>query len=138
DVLTLRVGEEIARWLRRARDLVTAERHTGARALALVPVDHLLHVDRRPPVIGEAVDPPVLDCAISHPRVEHRSDRLGQLSLWIGREVEERPKALGELTQRGGVELRVELYASLPLDARDLVLKALSGDATHDVAEHLH
>ena len=71
-VLALRVGQKVARRRRRAGHLVAAERHARTRRLALVAVHHLLHVDRGTPIIGQPVDPPVLDGALAHPRIEHR------------------------------------------------------------------
>ena len=79
DVLTLSVEQEVARRLRRAGDLVAAERDPRAGIVAQVSVDHLLDVDRRPPVVGDPVQPPVLDRALAVPGVEHGADRLMKL-----------------------------------------------------------
>src|SRR6185503_16006281 len=83
DVLALRVRQEVARRRRLPGDLVAREGHAGARAVALVPEDHLLHVHRRAPVVGDVVDAAVLDSALPGPRVEHGRDRLAELLLWV-------------------------------------------------------
>ncbi len=59
DVLALGVDQEVAAGLGRAGDLVAAERHAGARRVALVAEHHLLDVDRGAPVVGDAVQAPV-------------------------------------------------------------------------------
>ena len=79
DVLALRVDEEVARRLGRARHLVARERDARARRVALVAEHHLLDVAGGAPVVGDVVDPPVGDRALAQPRVEHRADRLAQL-----------------------------------------------------------
>ena len=67
DVLALRVRQEVAGRLGRTGHLVAAERDPGARCVALVAEDHLLDVDGGAPVVGDAVDPPVLHGALAHP-----------------------------------------------------------------------
>ena len=79
DVLALGVDEEVAARLGPAGDLVAGEGDARARALALVAEDHLLDVDRGAPVLGDAVDPPVLDRAGAAPGVEDGADRGPQL-----------------------------------------------------------
>ena len=117
----------------RAVDLVAAERDAGARRVALVAEDHLLDVDRRPPVVGDAVDAPVGDRAIAAPRVEHRADRLLELvarllgELLAGLVLEDLAERRGQLLQRGDVELGVERDAVLLLGVGDRVLEALAG-----------
>src|SRR3712207_9407872 len=54
--LTLGVHQEVARRLGRTGDLVARERDSGARALALVAEDHLLHVYGGPPVVGDVIE----------------------------------------------------------------------------------
>ena len=54
--------------------------------VALVAEHHLLDVDRRAPVVGDPVQPPVGDRPVAEPRVEHRADRLRQLLTRILRE----------------------------------------------------
>ena len=83
-VLALGVRQEVAGRVGRAGHLVAAERDPGAGRLALVAVHHLLHVDGRAPVVGQAVEPPVVDGALAHPRVEHGADRLLELLARIG------------------------------------------------------
>ena len=108
DVLALGVDEEVAAGLGRAGDLVAREGHAGARGRALVAVDHLLHVDRGAPVVGDVVDAPVGDGALAHPGVEDRADGLLELLAGVGREVVERLEARRQLAQGVGVELGVQ------------------------------
>ena len=86
-VLALGVRQEVAARPGRAGDLVAREGDAGARGVALVAEHHLLHVHRRAPVVGDAVDAPVLDRAVAHPGVEHGADRLAQLLARVLREV---------------------------------------------------
>ena len=79
DVLALRVRQEVARRLGRAGQLVARERDAAAAALAEVAEHHLLHVDRRAPLVGDAVDAPVGDRALALPGVEHGADRRDEL-----------------------------------------------------------
>ncbi len=46
---------------------------------AEVAEHHLLDVDRRAPLVGDAVDAPVGDRALALPGIEHRPDRGEQL-----------------------------------------------------------
>ena len=138
DVLALRVDQEVSARLGRAGDFVAREGHAGARRGSLVAVDHLLHVDRRAPIIGNPVDAPVGHRAISRPRVKDRVDGAVQLLARVLGEVVESLEACCELTQSVGVELSVEGDAELTLDLRDLLLEVRSGHATNDVTEHLH
>ena len=87
DVLALGVGQEVAARLGRAGHLVAAERDAGARRVALVAEDHLLDVDRGAPLVGDAVDAPVLLGAVAGPGVEDRADREPQLLLRVLREL---------------------------------------------------
>src|SRR5207245_593525 len=79
-------GEEIARRDRLASEFVAAESDARAGRVALVAKDHLLHVDGRSPVVGDAVDAAVRDRTLAEPRVENRSDRLFELHPRLGRE----------------------------------------------------
>ncbi len=100
DVLALGVREEVAARLRAAVDLVAAERHARPAGLALVAVDHLLHVDGGAPVVGDAVLAAVLDGARAHPRVEDGAHRAVELLARVLREVVEAAEGRDELTQR--------------------------------------
>ena len=91
DVLALGVDQEVAGRLGRAGDLVAAERDAGPRGVALVAEHHLLDVDRRAPLVRDAVDAPVLDRALAGPGVEHRADRLLELLLRVLREARRAP-----------------------------------------------
>jgi hypothetical protein len=97
-----------------------------------------LDVDRRAPVVWDAVDAAVGDGAPPHPRVEDRLDRLLELLARIAGEVVEPLEPARELPEHVGVELAVERGVALLLDAGDLVLEAHAFDPAHDVAEHLH
>ncbi len=66
-VLALRVDQVVARGLGGAGDLVAREGDSRARPLAAVPEDHLLHVHRRAPLVGDAVDAPVANGPLAHP-----------------------------------------------------------------------
>ena len=138
DVLALCVRKELARGLGCARQLVAAERDARARRLALVAKDHLLDIDRSAPVLRNAVDAAVGYCPITHPRVKDCENGLLELLSRICRKVVDPLEAPRELAQRGGVKLGVEADAVLALDARDLLLEALTGNTAHDVAKHLH
>ena len=144
DVLALGVGQEVAARLGRAGHLVAAEGDAGARRVALVAEDHLLDVDRRAPVVGDAVDLAVGLRAVAGPGVEDGADRQAQLLLRVLRELVarlvlvERLEAVDQLLERLDVELGVLLDAGVVLDVRDLLLERLAVDAAADVAEHLH
>ena len=58
-----------------------------ARRVALVAEHHLLHVHRRAPLVGDAVDAAVLDRARAGPGVEDGADRLPELVARVLREV---------------------------------------------------
>ena len=138
DVLALGVDEEVAAGLRRAGDLVAAERDARPAAVALVAEHHLLDVDRGAPVVGDAVDAPVGRPRARRSRSRTRRGspaRAARAGRWGTRRALE---AARELLQRLDVELGVVLDAAVGLDALDLVLEALALDAAHDVAEHLH
>ena len=136
-VLALRVDQEVAARLGCAGDLVAGEGDARGGRRAAVAVDHPLHVDRGAPLLRDPIDLPVGDRSVAHPGVEHGQHRLAQLGARLGREAVERLEAAGQLAQRVRVELGVEADAALGLQARDLVLEALAGDAAHDVPEHL-
>ena len=95
DVLTLGVGQKVARRGRFSRPLVPAERDAGAGAVAQVSEDHPLDVDRGAPIVGDAIDPAVGDSALSVPGVEYRGDRLAQLFPGL-----ERERVLGRLLEQ--------------------------------------
>ena len=143
-VLALCVDQEVTRWRWRPGNLVATEGDARARVCATVAEDHLLHVDRRAPVVGDLVDPPVGDSACPAPGAEHGEHRLVQLHTRVLRKVlacqraEVRLERGGQLLQRCDVELGVERHATLALDPRDLTLEPLGRDAVDDVREHLH
>ncbi len=143
DVLALGVGEEVAARLRRPGDLVAREGDATGRALAAVSEDHLLDVDGGSPVLGDPVQAAVVDGALAVPGVEDGLDRLAQLlgrvlrELLAGLRREQRLEGRGQLAQRRGLELDVELDPRLALGGRDQRLVALARDAAADVAEHL-
>jgi hypothetical protein len=136
-VLALCLHQKIARRLGRARQLVARERHPAAASLAEVAEHHLLHVHRRAPLVGDAVDAPIGDRALTVPRVEHRADRARQLLAWIGWELVQREELRRQLSQRRRVELRVECDPAPLLRRCDRLLEALAWNPDHDVPEHL-
>ena len=79
DVLALRVREELAVEHLLARRRVPRERDAGGRVLAEVAEDHRLHVDRRPPGLGDAVQLPIGLRALVVPGAEDRADRAPEL-----------------------------------------------------------
>ena len=138
DVLALGVGQEVPGGLGRAGHLVAAEGDAGAGSVALVAEDHLLHVHRGAPAVGDAVDPSVGDRALAGPGVEDGADRGAQLGRRIGREVVELLESGGQRAQAVGAELGVLAHAALALLRRDQVLEALALDPQHHVPVHLH
>ncbi len=120
-VLALGVDEELAVELVDAAGGVTCEGHTGAAVVAGVAVDHRLHVDRRAPVVGDAVQTPVGDGAVVVPAAEHGADGAPELPT----------RVVGELVAGavldGGLELRhkslevVGVQLGVELDALGLL-----------------
>ena len=143
DVFSLGIDEEVARRLRGAGDLVARKGDPGGRALAPVAEDHLLDVDRGSPLIGDVVDPAVLDSPLPRPGVEHRLDRLTQLDLGVLGKVIARVFAIDPLEivdKRGELldgELGVLLDPGGALALGDRPLELLPAHALRDVREHL-
>ncbi len=137
DVLALGVDEKVATGLRRTSDLVPAEGHAGGRCVALVAEHHLLDVDRGAPVIGDAIDAPVLNGTVAAPGVKYGANRLSQLGLGVLRKLVELLETLDQFLERldrqFGVGIRIVLLALI----LDQSLEVLPGDPVHDVAEHL-
>ena len=90
DVFALRVGEEVAVRRVLARRRVARERDAGAGVVALVAEHHRLHVDRGAEIVGDALEPPVVARPAAVPRLEHGFDRVAELLLRVGREVDAR------------------------------------------------
>ena len=61
--------------------------------VARVAEHHLLDVDRSAPVVRNALDAPVGDCALAGPGVEDGEDRALKLLARVGREVVEAAEA---------------------------------------------
>jgi hypothetical protein len=137
-VLALGVGQEVARWVRGAGQLVARKRDAAAARVALVAEDHLLDVDRGAPVVGDAVDAPVLHRAAAHPGVEDCADRAEELVARLGRERVQGLERRRQLAQGLGVEPAVVIDAAFTFDGADRRFEALGRDARHDVAVHLH
>ena len=143
-VLALGVGEEVAGRRRCAGALVAAERDPGTGRPAAIPEDHLLHVDRRAPVVGDTVDAAVGDRPLAVPGVEDRRDRPLELAPWlVGERLagvlgEHALERLGQLPQDLGVELGVRFDPGPSPRVRELGLEDRARDALDDVAEHLH
>src|SRR5262249_7186687 len=113
------------------------------RALTGVAEDHLLHRGRGPPVIGDPLEPAVLDGARVPPGREDRRDRLVQLlARLIGdgggaARLAQGAELGGQGAQGIWVQLEVELDAAPRARVVDRDLEEAAGDASDDVPEHL-
>ena len=138
DVLTLRVCEELAVELFRARRWVARERHTRAGTVALVAEHHLDHVHCSADVVRDVVRAPVDLRTRCIPRVEDRSHRAQQLlggALRKGRiDLLERRDELLQVVSR---EVGVLPGATRLLQVAERVLEEVLVDAVDDLAEHL-
>src|SRR5262249_39809252 len=110
-VLALRVGQVLAREPRLSVGDVAGERDAGGAVVPQVAEYHRLDVDGGAPARRDAVDLPVRDRALVHPRAEHGTDRAPELLGGLLREVDatahlhQRLELLDQLAQRVGVEL---------------------------------
>ena len=148
DVLALRVHQELAvedvlagRWVAREGD-------TGPRVVTEVAEDHRLHVHRRAPAFGNAVQLAVGDGAVVHPRAEDRADGAPQLLLRVFGKLnalafaDRRLELVDQLAQIVGGQLGIELDAARVLLAlQDLLERVDLGlrlrlQIEHDVAVH--
>ena len=85
NVFALRVHQVFTVELVLAGGRVPREGNACARCLTHVAVDHLLHVDGRPPMRGNAVHLAIIDRAVGIPGTEHRfccQDKLFFHILW--------------------------------------------------------
>ena len=129
DVLALRIGEELAVEPGLAGRRVAREGDARARALALVPEDHLDDVDRGAEVVGDVVGPAVDLGARVVPRLEDGAHGAREL---VPRVLRERAagllpvdplEGLDQLGQVLGVEVDVLRCAALRLQLRQRVLE---------------
>ena len=132
-VLALRVDQEIATGLRRPGHLIAAESHAGRRAFALVAEHHLLHVDRRAPVVGDLADAAVLNRALTAPGVEHGADRALQLILGILREVVQRLEPCHQVLECRHRQLGVAADARVMVDRESRV--RVARPPHHEIAQ---
>ena len=85
-VLALGIHQELAVKLIFPGGRIAGEHDAGRAPLAHVAEHHGLHGDRRAPIVGDVVEPPVGDGASVVPRAEHRGDRAPELNVQILRE----------------------------------------------------
>ena len=152
DVFALRVDEKLAVELFHAVRRIARERHARPRLIARVAVHHRLHVDGRAPLRRNVVLAAIDDCAIVHPRAEHRADGSHQLVPRRGREIladailDQLLEAAHEFLQVVWRQRRVfdDLAVSLVLQRFDdrferlvIFIRRLL-HAEDDVAVHLH
>ncbi len=149
DVLSLRLHEVFPVEDVLARGRISGEGDAGARIPAEVSEHHRLDVDRRPPVVRDAVEATVGLGAIVVPRVEDGADRLPELLHGVGRELDPEggadhvPVAHDEIGEIGDAELDVFLDAALALfrgeyDLEGIVIVLVDRfQPEHDVAVHL-
>ena len=120
DVLALRVDEEFAVELLGAGRRVPGEPDAGRRSVAGIAEHHHLHVDRGADVVGDVVDPAVLDRARVHPRPEHGVARHLELTTRILREIAARLRLDHALVALDHVAQRVWSRSVSSLAPRDL------------------
>ena len=120
-VLALRVGQEFTEQIFFAARRVAGEHHPGAAILAAIAEHHGLHVHRRAPVVGNALQAAVGRGAVVVPGGEHGADAEPQL---IPRPVRKSPPGHvlhprlhdgDEVAQRLGAELAVAGHPLLRL-----------------------
>ena len=129
--------------LGRPGGLVAGEGDPRARGLAAVAERHPLDVDRRPPVVGDPLQPPVGARPPAVPGLEHGDDRLAQL---LARVLREGLAGLGDdlleaLAERAsGPRRRARCRRFAPAASRaspSASSKSLDGEPADDAAEHL-
>ena len=142
-VLALSVDEELAVKLVLARGGVAGKGDARAAVVAHVPERHRLHVDRRALKPGDLVDLPIPNCPRRVPRTEDRLDRQLQLLERIlgerspGRLLYNLLIRLTKFDKSLGIDIGIELDASLLLDLVELVFEIVVLDAHHDVPIHV-
>jgi hypothetical protein len=143
DVLTLRVGEELAVEAPLAGGGVAREADAGAGVVALVPEDHLDDVHGRPEVVRDRVGAAVHLRAWRLPRVEDRPHGPAQLLARVRRELAAgrlavdplvRPDQLAEVV---GIQVDVLAHAAGALEVGQRLLEPVRVDPVHDLAVHL-
>ena len=143
DVLALRVREVLAEQLAVTGVRVAGEGDPRAGVVAHVAEDHRHDVDGRAEVVGDLVVVAVVAGTLAEPAREHCLDRKVELLVGIGREVaaglpaDDRLELVGDLAERGGVEVRVLLGATGMLGGLERLVELRAIDAHDDPAEHL-
>ena len=141
-VLALRVDEKLAvefllagRWIARKSD-------AGRRGLAHIAKNHGLHVNCRAPAFRNAIQAPIGDRALVHPRAEHGADGAPQLRVRILRKrltlllLDALLVADDKLLPVGGLEVGVERVAVAVLVLVEDFLEVMVRDAEHHVRVH--
>jgi hypothetical protein len=142
-VLALSIDQELAVKLLFPGGGIAGEYDAGRAPLAHIAEHHGLHGDRRAPIVGDVVEPPVGNSARIVPRAEHRGDRAPQLNVQILREglaellLHDRLEAGDELSPMLGTKLRVELETFETFVVLERLLEQIVVDAEHHVAIHL-
>src|ERR1044072_8186868 len=62
---------------------VACERDAGCTSVAHVSEHHRLNIDRRSPLVRDAVLPPINDGAVVHPRAENGTNRAPKLFIRV-------------------------------------------------------
>ena len=142
DVLALSVNQILAPDLRIARHGVPRERDAGAGIVAHIAEHHHLHGDGGTEVVGDVLDPPIVDGPRVVPRAEDGAN--GQLKLLHGivRELaarlglHQRPRTLGDFLQRVRRHGRIGVDARLLFRLVEDRVELGTVDLEHNVAEH--
>ncbi len=143
DVLALGVGQVLAVEHLLAGVRVAGERDAGARVVAHVAEDHRHDVHGRAQVVGDLVVLAVVAGALAEPGREDGLDREVELLVRVGGK--SRPvsawtiflNSLGDLAQRGRVEVRVLADAAARLGRSSAWSNCSASTSMHDPAEHL-
>ena len=143
DILSLCIGQEFTEKSLLPGRRISGKGHAGAAVISHISKGHGLHIDRRPPGIGDIVVTAVDIGAGIIPGAEDRLDRAVELSLGIIREVGadlllicglELLRQLAKIIRR---ELYILLHASLGLHLVDQLFEILLSDLHHDIGIHL-
>ncbi len=142
-VLALGIDQELAVKRILSGGRIAGEHDAGRAPLSHIAEHHGLHGDRRAPIVGDVVQPPVGDGSSVVPRAEHRGDRAPQLNVQILRKglaellLDDCLEAGHELRPMLRTKLRVELEAFETFVVLERLLEQIVIDAEHHVAIHL-
>ena len=141
-VLALRVDEEFAVELPFTGRGIARKGNAGRGALAHIAEHHGLHVDRGAPAFRNAVQTPIGDRALVHPRAEHRADGAPQLRVRILRKrlagflLDALFEQSCKLLPVGGFEIGVERVAVAVFVFVEDFLEVMVRDAEHHIGVH--